>query len=89
MPSTVLRPYRGSGCVRTSRAAAFSWFKSSRVKLTVCDLARDPAGGVEDSVAFTPTLVRRAPGPRTFILGHVTNPDLLMELLADCETEES
>lgn len=64
-------------------------FKSSRVKLTVCDLALDPAAGIEDSVAFTPTLVRRTPGPRTFILGHVTNPDLLMELLADCETEES
>jgi CheY-like chemotaxis protein len=64
-------------------------FKASRVRLTVCDLARDPARGVEDAVAFTPTLVRKTPGPRTFILGHVTNPDLLMELLADCETEES
>lgn len=64
-------------------------FKSSRVRLTVCDLATDPARGVEDAVAFTPTLVRKTPGPRTFILGHVTNPDLVMELLADCETEES
>jgi CheY-like chemotaxis protein len=63
-------------------------FKSSRVKLTVYDLARDPSRGIEDSVAFTPTLVRKSPGPRTFILGHVTNPDLLMELLADCDTEE-
>jgi CheY-like chemotaxis protein len=59
-------------------------FKASRVKLTVCDLARDPAGGIEDAVAFTPTLVRRTPGPRTFILGHVTSPELLLELLADC-----
>jgi hypothetical protein len=64
-------------------------FNSSRVRLTVCDLARDPAGGVEDGVAFTPTLVRRTPGPRTFILGHVTNPDLVMELLADCDAEEN
>jgi DNA-binding response OmpR family regulator len=64
-------------------------FKTSRVKLTVCDLARDPTRGIEDGVAFTPTLVRRTPGPRTFILGHVTNPELLMELLADCETEEN
>ena len=64
-------------------------FKSSRVKLTVCDLAMDPARGIEDSVAFTPTLVRKTPGPRTFILGHVTNPELLLELLADCESEES
>ena len=64
-------------------------FKASRVKLTVCDLAHDPSGGIEDAVTFTPTLVRRTPGPRTFILGHVTNPELLMELLADCEVEES
>jgi len=64
-------------------------FKSSRVRLTVCDLATDPAGGVEDGVAFTPTLVRKTPGPRTFILGHVNNPDLLLELLADCEADES
>jgi DNA-binding response OmpR family regulator len=64
-------------------------FKTSRVKLTVCDLAQDPTRGIEDSVAFTPTLVRKTPGPRTFILGHVTNPELVLELLADCEMEES
>jgi CheY-like chemotaxis protein len=59
-------------------------FNSSRVKLTVCDLSTNPEAGVEDAVAFTPTLVRRTPGPRTFILGHITNPELLLELLADC-----
>jgi DNA-binding response OmpR family regulator len=64
-------------------------FKSSRVKLTVCDLANNPNGGEADSIAFTPTLVRRRPGPRTFILGHVSNPELLLELLADCDAEES
>jgi DNA-binding NtrC family response regulator len=64
-------------------------FKSSRVRLTVCDLARDPACSIEDAIAFTPTLVRRTPGPRTFILGHVSNPGLLLELLADCHAEES
>jgi len=60
-------------------------FHTSRVKLTVCDLAANPNAGIEDSVAFTPTLVRRTPGPRTFILGHITNPELVLELLADCE----
>lgn len=64
-------------------------FASSRVKLTVCDLSENPNGGVEDSIAFTPTLVRRTPGPRTFILGHITNPDLLLELLADCEMDQN
>jgi hypothetical protein len=51
----------------------------------VCDLAVNPNAGIEDSVAFTPTLVRKTPGPRTFILGHITNPELVLELLADCE----
>jgi Response regulator containing CheY-like receiver, AAA-type ATPase, and DNA-binding domains len=62
-------------------------FNSSRVKLTVCDLSQDPDGGIEDAVAFTPTLVRRKPGPRTFILGHITSPELLLELLADCDPD--
>jgi len=82
------RSSRSHAAVRNIRQV-LKRFKSSRVKLTVCDLARDPARGIEDAVAFTPTLVRKTPGPRTFILGHVTNPELVMELLADCEAEES
>ena len=61
-----------------------SQLDESRVKLTVCDLSANPEAGTADSVAFTPTLVRRTPGPRTFILGHITNPEVLLELLADC-----
>lgn len=68
---------------------AMARLKSSKVKLTVCDLSRDPLAGAADSITFTPTLVRRAPGPRTFILGHVSNPDLLIELLGDCGVDEA
>lgn len=82
------RSPRSHAAVRNIRKV-LKRFKSSRVRLTVCDLARDPARGVEDAIAFTPTLVRKTPGPRTFILGHVTNPELVMELLADCEAEET
>jgi len=64
-------------------------FQSSQVKLTICDLSENPEGGIEDAVAFTPTLVRRTPGPRTFILGHITSPELLLELLADCDPLEN
>jgi DNA-binding response OmpR family regulator len=64
-------------------------FDTSRVKLTVCDLSANPHSGIEDAVAFTPTLVRRRPGPRTFILGHITNPELLLELLADCDADRN
>jgi DNA-binding response OmpR family regulator len=65
--------------------SVLSRYSSSRVKLTICDLSQDPGGGRADSVAFTPTLVKRSPGPRTFIIGHLTNPALLLELLEGCE----
>jgi CheY-like chemotaxis protein len=65
---------------------ALARYQPSRVKLTICDLASDPSSGVSDRVAFTPTLVKRSPGPRTFILGHLSNPDLLLELLDGCES---
>ena len=56
----------------------------SRVNLTIYDLSQNPEAGKADAVTFTPTLVKRSPGPRTFILGHITNPDLLVELLQAC-----
>lgn len=59
-------------------------FESSRVSLTICDLSQDPHQGLADSIAFTPTLVKRSPGPRTFILGHITNPEILVEILEAC-----
>lgn len=62
-------------------------YKSGRVSLTICDLSKDPSRGAADSVAFTPTLVKRSPGPRTFILGHISSPELLMELLDGCESD--
>ena len=66
---------------------ALARFKSSRVKLTIYDLAETPDAGAADAVAFTPTLVKRSPGPRTFILGHINNPDLLVELIQACGEE--
>ncbi len=64
-----------------------SRYRSGKVTLTICDLASNPSMGVEDGIAFTPTLVKRSPGPRTFILGHMSNPAVLIELLEGCEME--
>ena len=64
-----------------------SRYRSDKVTLTICDLSRNPTMGAADSIAFTPTLVKRAPGPRTYILGHITNPDVLIELLDGCDVE--
>lgn len=77
-----------AAAIRTVKQV-LSRFQRSRVKLTVRDLTEDPTLGAADSVAFTPTLVRRSPLPRTFILGHLSNPALLLDLLADCEETEN
>jgi two-component system response regulator GlrR len=60
-----------------------SRFSSDRVNLTVHDLSADPSKGLADAVFVTPTLVRRSPGPRTFVLGHITNPEIIAALVAD------
>jgi CheY-like chemotaxis protein len=64
-----------------------SRYRSDKVRLTICDLARNPTLGDADGIAFTPTLVKRSPGPRTYILGHITNPDVLIELLDGCDLD--
>jgi len=69
--------------------SVLSRYRSSRVRLTIHDLSRTPDAGNEDAVTFTPTLVKRSPGPRTFILGHITSPDVLVELLQACGEEIS
>lgn len=68
----------------TNIKSVLARFESSRVKLTICDLSQDPHLGIADAVAFTPTLVKRSPGPRTFILGHIANPEILVEILEAC-----
>ena len=71
----------------TNIKRVLSRYRSDKVTLTICDLARNPSMGDADSIAFTPTLVKRSPGPRTYILGHITNPDVLIELLEGCDLE--
>ena len=51
------------------------------VKLTVHDLSKDPQRAESDGVHFTPTLVRKGGGPRTWIVGHLGNPQVLQTLL--------
>ena len=40
--------------------------RPSRVRLTIHDLSKDPSQGDADGVTFTPTLVKRSAGPRTY-----------------------
>jgi DNA-binding response OmpR family regulator len=54
-------------------------YNRAQVRFTICDLSR--SSGQEDPVVFTPTLVKRGPGPRTWIIGNLDQPELLMDLL--------
>jgi len=56
-------------------------YNKAQVSLTVCDLAECPDGGDADSVIYTPTLVKRGPGPRTWIVGNLDKDEFLIELL--------
>jgi hypothetical protein len=56
-------------------------FDRSQIGLSVCDLGRDPLAGETDRVAFTPTLVKRYPEPRMWLLGNLRESELLADLL--------
>jgi hypothetical protein len=56
-------------------------FDASQVTLTVCDLVEDPLAGEADRVAFTPTLVKRSPEPRMWVLGNLRDPEVVADLL--------
>lgn len=61
---------------------ALARFNPSKVKLTVRNLTDAP-----ESLALVPPLEARRPAPRTFIVGHLSNPELVLEMLADCNLD--
>lgn len=56
-------------------------YAGDAVRLTVCDLSKDPSLAERDGVHFTPSLVASGQGPRTWILGHLGNPQVLQAFL--------
>ena len=60
---------------------ALAQFANHPFTLTVHDLSKNPQCGARDGVHFTPTLVTGGQGPRTWILGHLDNRQVLQEFL--------
>jgi circadian clock protein KaiB len=56
-------------------------YVAAQVKFSTCDLSKSPENGEQDSVVFTPTLVKQGPGPRTSIIGNLDQEDILKDLL--------
>ena len=59
-------------------------FDESQIKFSVRDLVEEPFAGNDDRVAFTPTLVKRYPGPRMWILGNLRSPGIVADVLRTC-----
>ena len=66
-----------------------SRFAANQVQWTVLDLGREPLAGVEDRIAFTPTLVKRFPEPRMWVLGNLRETDVLADMLRLCGVESN
>lgn len=58
---------------------------SGRFTLTICDAESSNAQAATPAIAVTTVDPRQSAGPRTSILGHITNADLLVELLQECD----
>lgn len=56
-------------------------FDRTQVKFSICDLERDPLAGEADRIAFTPTLVKRFPEPRMWVLGNLRESQIVADLL--------
>lgn len=57
-------------------------YDRAAVRLTVCDLSRDSGKlAEEDRIAFTPTLVKRMPDPKVWVLGDLEDSGIVSDLL--------
>lgn len=56
-------------------------FDRREVAYSVCDLQRNPETADHDRVVFTPTLVKRHPSPRLWIIGDLRDGDIVADLL--------
>lgn len=72
---------------RTNLERLLEQFDSSQVRYKVCDLVRDPFAGEADRIAFTPTLVKRYPEPKMWVLGNLRDPQIVADLLRACGVE--
>jgi CheY-like chemotaxis protein len=61
-----------------------SEFDAGRVRFEVCDLFQHAASAEKDRVVFTPTLVKRSPAPKAWILGDLSDDAVVRDLLTMC-----
>lgn len=56
-------------------------FVPEQIRVQVCDVAEDALAAEQDQVVFTPTLVKRSPAPRAWVVGDLSDHNMVMSLL--------
>ena len=59
-------------------------YEPHQVKLSITDVGREPEDAARDRVLFTPTLVKRTPPPTVWILGDLSQTQVVLDLLHMC-----
>jgi circadian clock protein KaiB len=80
----VTLPWPSSLRARANLRRVLTRVREGEVRLTTCDLAQEPERAERDNVLFSPTLVKIWPEPKMWILGDLSEPEVLTDLLALC-----
>jgi circadian clock protein KaiB len=80
----VTLPWPSSLRARANLRRVLGGVRDGEVRLTTCDLAKDPERAERDNVLFSPTLVKVWPEPKMWILGDLSEPEVLTDLLTMC-----
>jgi CheY-like chemotaxis protein len=83
----VTLPWPSSLKAKRNLDRVLSGFSRSQVTLTVCDLAQQPERAEQDGIVFSPTLVKRSPEPRAWVMGDLSDRKVLSNLLLMCGLE--
>jgi CheY-like chemotaxis protein len=75
---------------RRNLERALKRYDVAQIRLEVVDLSQpDARADPDDRVAFTPTLVKRAPGTRTWLIGDLRDARALHQLFADAAVPQA
>jgi len=78
-----------SARARRSMEGTLRAFAGSPVRYSICDVGEEPTKAEDDQIVFTPTLVKRSPGPRAWVLGDLADAAVVIDLLKTCGLKPS
>jgi circadian clock protein KaiB len=83
----VTLPWPSSLRAKANLMRVLACVPAGQVHLLECDLAKEPQRAELDNVLFSPTLVKVWPEPKMWILGDLSEAEVLTDLLALCGIE--